>query len=43
MRAWMSTEAINNHIEDIYHFSVSKEQISRVTDKILPIAFIMAE
>lgn len=34
----MSTEAINSHIEDIYHFSVSKEQISRVTDKILPIA-----
>lgn len=34
----MSTEAINSHIEDIYHFSVSKEQVSRVTDKILPIA-----
>ena len=34
----MSTEAINSHIEEIYHFSVSKEQISRVTDKILPIA-----
>lgn len=34
----MSTEAINSHIEDIYKFSVSKEQISRVTDKILPLA-----
>lgn len=34
----MSTEAINSHIEDIYKFSVSKEQVSRVTDKILPIA-----
>ena len=34
----MSTEAINSHIEEMYHFSVSKEQISRVTDKILPIA-----
>ena len=34
----MSTEAINSHIEELYHFSVSKEQVSRVTDKILPIA-----
>ncbi len=34
----MSTEAINSHIEEIYKFSVSKEQVSRVTDKILPIA-----
>lgn len=34
----MSMDAINSHIEDIYQFSVSKEQISRVTDKILPIA-----
>jgi transposase-like protein len=34
----MSTEAINSHIEDIYKFSVSKEQVSRVTDKIIPIA-----
>ncbi len=34
----MSTSAINSHIEDIYKFSVSKEQVSRVTDKILPIA-----
>ena len=34
----MSTEAINSHIEDIYKFSVSKEQVSRVTDKILPLA-----
>ncbi len=34
----MSTDAINSHIEDIYKFSVSKEQVSRVTDKILPIA-----
>lgn len=34
----MSTGAINSHIEDMYKFSVSKEQISRVTDKILPLA-----
>lgn len=34
----MSMDAINSHIEDIYKFSVSKEQISRVTDKIIPIA-----
>jgi len=34
----MSTEAINSHIEDIYKFSVSKEQVSRATDKIIPIA-----
>lgn len=34
----MSTSAINYHIEDMYKFSVSKEQISRVTDKILPLA-----
>jgi len=34
----MSMEAINSHIEDIYQFSVSKEQISRVTDKIIPLA-----
>jgi transposase-like protein len=34
----MSTEAINSHIEEIYKFSVSKEQVSRVTDKIIPIA-----
>jgi transposase-like protein len=34
----MSTEAINSHIEELYKFSVSKEQISRVTDKILPLA-----
>lgn len=33
----MSTSAINSHIEDIYKFSVSKEQISKVTDKILPV------
>lgn len=34
----MSTDAINSHIEDIYKFSVSKEQVSRVTDKIVPVA-----
>lgn len=34
----MSTEAINSHIEELYKFSVSKEQVSRVTDKIIPIA-----
>jgi transposase-like protein len=34
----MSTDAITSHIEEIYKFSVSKEQVSRVTDKILPIA-----
>lgn len=34
----MSTEAINGHIEDLYKFSVSKEQVSRVTDKVLPLA-----
>lgn len=34
----MSTKAINSHIEEIYKFSVSKEQVSRVTDKIIPIA-----
>ncbi len=34
----MSKEAINSNIEDLYKFSVSKEQVSRVTDKILPIA-----
>jgi transposase-like protein len=34
----MSTEAINSHIEDLYKFSVSKEQVSRITDKIIPLA-----
>lgn len=34
----MSTDAINSHIEDLYKFSVSKEQVSRITDKILPLA-----
>ncbi len=34
----MSTGAINSHIEDMYKFSVSKEQISRITDKMLPLA-----
>ena len=34
----MSTDAINSNIEELYHFSLSKEQISRVTDKILPVA-----
>ncbi|MDD3014355.1 MAG: IS256 family transposase [Candidatus Gastranaerophilales bacterium] len=34
----MSTSAINSHIEDLYKFSVSKEQVTRITDKILPLA-----
>ena len=34
----MSTDAINSHIEELYHFSMSKEQISRVTDKIRTVA-----
>lgn len=34
----MSTGAINSHIEDLYKFSVSKEQVTRITDKILPLA-----
>jgi len=34
----MSTSAINAHIEDLYKFSVSKEQVTRITDKILPLA-----
>ena len=33
----MSTSAINSHIEEIYKFSISKEQISKVTDKLLPL------
>lgn len=32
----MSTKDINQHIEQIYGFEVSAEQVSRVTDKILP-------
>jgi len=33
----MSTIDINSHIKDIYGFEVSAEQVSRVTDKILPL------
>lgn len=33
----MSTNAISTHMSDIYGFGVSAEQVSRVTDKILPI------
>jgi len=33
----MSTEAINGFMRDIYKISVSTEQVSRITDKILPI------
>lgn len=33
----MSTSDINEHIEQIYGFEVSAEQVSRVTDKILPL------
>lgn len=32
----MSTEGINSHIQDIYGFSVSQEQVSRIIEKILP-------
>lgn len=31
----MSAKAINSHIEDLYKFSVSAEQVSRITDKII--------
>ena len=34
----MSNAAINSHIEDLYKFSVSKEQVTRITDKIVPLA-----
>jgi len=34
----MSTAAINGHIEDMYKFSVSKEQVTRITNKIIPLA-----
>ncbi len=34
----MSTEAISSQIEEMYGFSISKEQVSRITDKVLPIA-----
>lgn len=34
----MSTGGINSHIEDLYKFSVSKEQVTRITDKIIPLA-----
>jgi putative transposase len=33
----MSTNAINSHIKDIYGFEVSSEQVSRITDKIIPL------
>jgi transposase-like protein len=33
----MSTTAINSHIKDIYGFNISAEQVSRVTDKIIPL------
>jgi len=33
----MSTEAINNFMEDMYKISISTEQISRITDKIIPL------
>jgi transposase-like protein len=32
----MSTQDIHQHIEELYGFSVSAEQVSRVTDKIIP-------
>jgi putative transposase len=32
----MSTEGINSHIQDIYGFSVSQEQVSRIIEKIMP-------
>lgn len=34
----MSTEGMNDHINSIYGFSVSPEQVSRITDKIMPVA-----
>ena len=34
----MSIKAISSQIEEMYGFSISKEQVSRITDKVLPIA-----
>lgn len=34
----MSTEGMNDHINNIYGFSVSPEQVSRIVDKIMPVA-----
>jgi putative transposase len=34
----MSTDGINEHIHNIYGFSVSQEQVSRIVDKIMPVA-----
>ncbi|HSQ97812.1 MAG TPA: transposase [Rickettsiales bacterium] len=33
----MSTEAINNFMEDMYKINISAEQVSRITDKIIPL------
>lgn len=33
----MSTEAINNFMKDLYGINVSTEQVSKITDKIIPI------
>ena len=34
----MSTPDINSHLKRIYGFEISAETVSRITDKILPIA-----
>lgn len=34
----MSTDDISDHIRDIYGISVSDSTVSRITDKILPLA-----
>ena len=34
----MSTDDISDHISDIYGISVSDSTVSRITDKILPLA-----
>jgi len=33
----MSTEAINNFMEEMYKINISAEQVSRITDKIIPL------
>ena len=34
----MSTDDISDHVRDIYGISVSDTTVSRITDKILPLA-----
>lgn len=38
MQKVLSTPDINSHLKRIYGFEVSAETVSRITDKILPIA-----